>query len=52
MIGIYKPCAVMLNDTFYLYYTARDDSDASLNRLFVTSMPWKKVLKRQNMRKI
>lgn len=52
MIGIYKPCAVMLNDTFYLYYTARDDSDASLNRMFVTSMPWKEMLKRQNVHKI
>ncbi len=37
----------MLNVTFYLYYTARDDSDASVNRMFVTFMPWKELLKKQ-----
>lgn len=44
MIGIYKPSAVILNDTFYLYYTARNDKDPSLNRMFVTSMNWEKLL--------
>ena len=47
MIGIYKPTALVLNDTFYLYYTARDDKDPSLNRMFLTSMNWKELLDKQ-----
>ena len=47
MIGIYKPTALVLNDTFYLYYTARDDKDPSLNRMFLTSMNWKELLEKQ-----
>lgn len=46
MIGIYKPSAVVIDNTFYLYYTARDNNDTMLNRMFVTSTSWKDLLNR------
>lgn len=47
MIGIYKPTALVKNDIFHLYYTARDDKDPALNRMFLTSMNWKELLDKQ-----
>jgi hypothetical protein len=44
MSGIYKPTALIVGDVFYLYYTARDNTDRHLNRLFVTSMKWSDLL--------
>lgn len=45
MKGIYKPTALVVDGVFILYYTARDDKDRSLNRLFVTKGDWHSVLK-------
>lgn len=44
--GIYKPTALVVSGMFHLYYTANDDEDPQLNRLFVISIPWKELLKR------
>lgn len=45
MLGLYKPCGQIVHDTFYLFYTARDNTDSKLNKMFVTSIPWKELLK-------
>jgi len=37
--GIYKPTAFVYKDIFYLYYTAQNHNDRSLNILYVTHMP-------------
>ena len=38
-LGIYKPCAGVTPDgSFFLYYTAQDPSNRSLNELFLTKM--------------
>lgn len=44
MSGIYKPTALVVDNRFYLYYTARDNDDFKLNRLYVTSMEWPALL--------
>ncbi len=44
MSGIYKPTALVVDNRFYLYYTARDNDDFRLNRLYVTSMEWSTLL--------
>lgn len=37
--GIYKPCAGVTKDgTFFLYYTAQDINNRSLNKLYLTKM--------------
>lgn len=46
MKGIYKPSADIIDNTFYLYYTAKDNKDHSLNRMFVTSVKWNQLLKK------
>ena len=44
-IGIYKPCAgVTPEGTFYLYYTAQDPEDRSLNKLYLTKMSFSELL--------
>ena len=44
MIGLYKPTALQIGDKLILYYTAVDNKDSNLHRLFVTSMDWKDLL--------
>ena len=44
MIGLYKPTALQIGDKLILYYTAVDNNDSNLHRLFVTSMDWKDLL--------
>jgi len=46
MAGLYKPSAVIVGNKFYLYYTARDNQDYHLNRLFVTSEDLESLLER------
>lgn len=43
-VGIYKPTAFVYKDIFYLYYTAQNHNDRSLNILYVTHMPFREVL--------
>lgn len=45
MLGIYKPCAGITNNgLFYLYYTAQDADNRSLNKIFMTSMPFSQLV--------
>jgi len=44
MDGLYKPTALVVGDIFFLFYTARDNNDHHLNKLFVTSMKWSSLL--------
>lgn len=44
-VGIYKPCAgVTPLGKFYLYYTAQDKNNRSLNTLYLTEIPFDKLL--------
>lgn len=44
-LGIYKPCAsVTPNGTFYLYYTAQDEDNRALNKLYLTTMDFNDLL--------
>lgn len=44
-LGIYKPCAGVTTDgLFYLYYTAQDKENRSLNKLYLTEMSFNKLL--------
>lgn len=44
-LGMYKPCAgVTPGGTFYLYYTAQDKDNRSLNKLYMTMMPFKELM--------
>lgn len=46
-LGIYKPTAgVTPNGLFFLYYTAQDPEDRSLNKLYLTSMAFDELLKK------
>lgn len=40
MTGMYKPTSLVVHGKFYLFYTARDNEDHHLNRLFITSEDW------------
>lgn len=44
-VGIYKPCAGVIGDTFYLYYTAQDIDNRKLNKLYLTTMSWEHLQK-------
>ena len=44
MSGLYKPTALIVGDNLYLYYTARDNHNPKLNRLFVTTANWNTLL--------
>lgn len=46
--GIYKSTAFVHDGIFYLYYTAQDITNRSLNKLYVTSMPFEEVLAKIN----
>lgn len=43
-VGIYKPTAFVHKDIFYLYYTAQDVTNRKLNKMYMTSMPFHKLL--------
>lgn len=45
MTGIYKPTGGVKDGIFYLYYTAQDFDNRSLNKLFVTTMPFDELIK-------
>lgn len=42
--GIYKPTAGIINETFYLYYTAQDHDNRDLNKLYLTTTYAKDLL--------
>ena len=44
MIGLYKPTAIQVGNKLILYYTALDNKDNNLHRLFVTSIDWNDLL--------
>lgn len=39
-LGIYKPCAGVVDGVFYLYYTAQNPNNRTQNRLFLTIHDW------------
>lgn len=43
-IGIYKPTAGVVDGKFFLYYTAQDMDNRSLNRLYLTTMDFNTLL--------
>lgn len=44
-LGIYKPCAAVTPDgTFYLYYTAQDAENRKLNKLYLTTEAFEKLI--------
>ena len=43
-IGLYKPTGLVLNDVFYLFYTAQDKNNRALNKLYLTEMSFPKLL--------
>lgn len=44
MSGLYKSTALVVKGKFYLFYTARDNEDCHLNRLFMTTTDWQDLL--------
>lgn len=44
MTGIYKACACVVDETFFLYYTAQNYNQRELNQLFVTKQLFSDVL--------
>ena len=45
-IGIYKPTAGVVDGLFYLYYTAQNLDNRSLNRMYLTTMDFKTLLQK------
>ena len=46
-LGIYKPSAgVLPNGTFFLYYTAQDEVNRALNKLYVSQIPFEELINR------
>lgn len=43
-LGIYKPTAFIHNNMFYLYYTAQDSNNRSLNKMYLTSISFSDLL--------
>ena len=43
-LGIYKPTAGVIGDTFFLYYTAQNHDNRKLNKLYLAEMPFGKLL--------
>jgi hypothetical protein len=43
-IGIYKPTAFVYDDYFYLYYTAQDVDNRSLNKMYRTSINFQELI--------
>jgi hypothetical protein len=48
MKGLYKPSAVVAGNELYLFFTARDNDNPMLNRLFVAPIAWDELLNRVN----
>lgn len=44
-LGIYKPTAGVVDGTLYLYYTAQDEGNRSLNKLYLTTMDCNSLIK-------
>lgn len=43
-IGIYKPCGIVVNNTFHLFYTAQNKENRDCNILYHTSYDFEKLL--------
>lgn len=43
-LGIYKPTAGVIGEMFYLYYTAQDENNRKLNKLYLTTMSFSTLL--------
>lgn len=43
-IGIYKPTAGVVNGTLFIYYTAQDISNRSLNKLYLTTCNFNEIV--------
>lgn len=43
-LGIYKPCALVIKGMFFLYYTAQDADNRSLNKLYCVSSDFASLL--------
>lgn len=43
-VGIYKPTAGVIGGLFYIYYTAQDVNDRKLNKMYLSTMPFKELL--------
>lgn len=43
-LGIYKPTAGVVGDNFFLYYTAQDPDNRSLNKMYLTKVEINKLL--------
>lgn len=44
-LGIYKPTIACVDDVIYLYYTAQDVDNRSLNKLYLTTTEFKTLMK-------
>lgn len=44
--GLYKPTVQVVDGIFYLYYTAKDESDKSLHKLYLISESWEELHKK------
>jgi len=44
--GIYKPTAFVHKGLFYLYYTAQDKDNRSLNKLYLTKLPFDELIRK------
>ena len=42
-LGIYKPTAGVVDGVLYLYYTAQDANNRTLNKLYVTTIDWQSL---------
>lgn len=42
-LGIYKPTAGVIGDTFYLYYTAQDPDNRALNKIYKTEISFESL---------
>ncbi len=47
-IGIYKPCAIVVDGIFHLFYTAQDLDNRELNKFYHTSIPFNDLLDKLN----
>lgn len=44
-VGIYKPTGGVVNGKFFLYYTAQEEENRALDKLYVTTMDMDELLK-------
>lgn len=45
-VGIYKPTAGVIDNQFFLYYTAQDKENRKLNQLYLSTMPFDNLLQK------